>query len=64
MKLFYALTAVTLVAAGCGASPAKQESAAAGASVASCDTPSATACRAGTLFRCERGAWNSTFKGC
>jgi hypothetical protein len=64
MKLFYSLIAATLALAGCGSSPVSQDSAAAGASVAACDRPSATACRAGTLFRCEGGAWNSTFKGC
>jgi len=65
MKLVFSLVSAAVLLAGCG-SPVKEGtgSAAAGGTVASCDRPGATQCRAGTLFRCEAGAWNSRFRSC
>jgi hypothetical protein len=62
MKPVLYFLSAALLAGGC-ASSTPDQSAAAGASTESC-TPQATACRAGTLFRCEGGGWNSTFRGC
>jgi hypothetical protein len=62
MKTVFSLVSALLVAA-CS-SPVKEETAAAGATADRCDSGGATSCRAGTLYRCEAGAWNSTFRGC
>ncbi|HKU46527.1 MAG TPA: hypothetical protein VJQ58_06560 [Burkholderiales bacterium] len=63
MKTVFSLVSAALLLAACGSAP-KEESAAAGATVARCDSSGATSCRAGTLYRCEAGAWNSTFRNC
>ena len=42
----------------------KEQSAAAGASSTSCSDQGASVCRTGTVFRCEQGTWNSTFRPC
>jgi hypothetical protein len=61
MKLALPLISAALLLGACSSTP--DSSAAAGSSAQSC-TPQATSCRAGTLFRCEGGGWNSTFRGC
>jgi hypothetical protein len=61
MKLVLSLVSAALLAAGCASSA--DAPAGAGASAESC-AAQATACRAGTLFRCEGGGWNSTFRSC
>jgi len=64
MKTVLSLVSVALLLAGCGSAPKEESAAAGGATVARCDASGATSCRAGTLYRCEAGAWNSTFRGC
>lgn len=68
MKLVFSLVSAAVLLAGCG-SPVKERTGSAaaggtGGTVASCDRPGATQCRAGTLFRCEAGAWHSRFRSC